>query len=214
MPEIVLATRNKGKIRELKSVLKKVQPDIQILGLEDFPEMGGIPETGSTFAENALQKARAVCAHTKRISLADDSGLVVPALDGEPGIFSARYSGRNASDQENNRKLLKEMEQMDGDMRRAHFACVLAACAPNGETTLAEGKWEGRITTAPAGDNGFGYDPLFWDTELGCTAAEMSTQEKIERSHRSRALHRLLDLWPEFWQRADQGRGYTEPTSP
>jgi len=206
MPEIVLATRNKGKIRELKSVLKKVQPDIQILGLEDFPEMGGIPETGSTFAENALQKARAVCSHTQRISLADDSGLVVPALDGEPGIFSARYSGKEASDQENNSKLLKEMEHLHGDMRKAYFACVLAACAPNGETTLAEGKWEGRITAEPAGENGFGYDPLFKDPEAECTAAQMPSEEKIKRSHRSHALHRLLDLWPKFWQRAGQDR--------
>lgn len=206
MPEIVLATRNKGKINELKSVLKKIHPDIRILGLKDFPGLGAIPETGSTFAENALQKARAVCAHTGKISLADDSGLVVPALDGEPGIFSARYSGKEASDRENNSKLLKEMEHLHGDMRKAYFACVLAACAPNGETTLAEGKWEGRITAEPAGENGFGYDPLFKDPEAECTAAQMPSEEKIKRSHRSHALHRLLDLWPKFWQRAGQDR--------
>src|SRR6056297_41682 len=109
MPPIVLATGNRGKIRELETVLVKMQPDIRILGLKDFPEIGEIPETGETFSENARQKAEAVCRYTDLISLADDSGLVVPALNGEPGIYSARYSGKNASDADNNQKLLQKM---------------------------------------------------------------------------------------------------------
>ncbi|MFP4168194.1 MAG: RdgB/HAM1 family non-canonical purine NTP pyrophosphatase [Desulfonatronovibrionaceae bacterium] len=207
MPEIVLATRNKGKIKELKSALIALHPDISVLGLDSFPELGVIPETGSSFAENALQKARIVCAHTNRVSLADDSGLVVPALNGDPGIFSARYSGKNATDRDNNRKLLKEMQLLEGKKRQASFVCVLAVCAPNGESVLAEGRWEGKIARSPSGENGFGYDPVFEDPEQGCTAAELPAGEKMKKSHRARALNRLLDLWPEFWHRAGQTPG-------
>ncbi len=202
MPEIVLATRNKGKIDELESALKEIQPEVDIVGLKGFEDLGKVPETGDTFAQNALQKAQTVCLHTNLVSLADDSGLVVPALGGEPGIYSARYSGEEASDVENNRKLLRRMGDLEGDKRRAYFCCVLAAYAPNGTYITAEGRWEGRITQEAAGKNGFGYDPLFWDPGLECTAAQLSAAEKNKRSHRSRALHKLLDLWPEFWQRS------------
>ncbi|MGM0609497.1 MAG: XTP/dITP diphosphatase [Thermodesulfobacteriota bacterium] len=203
MPSIVLATGNRGKIRELEATLAKTHPDIRILGLTDFPEIGDIPETGETFSENAQQKAEAVCRHTNLVSLADDSGLVVPALNGEPGIYSARYSGAKASDADNNQKLLQKMAGFKNEQRKAYFHCVLTACAPNGALISAEGQWSGQIASSPRGDNGFGYDPLFVDPEKGCTAAQMTNEEKLKRSHRSKALHRLLDLWPEFWQRAN-----------
>ena len=201
---IVLASANKGKIAEIKDLLADLDPDLHIFSIDDYPWIGPVPEPGKTFEANALYKARFVCQHSGCIALADDSGLEVDGLHGAPGVYSARYSGAEASDQENNAKLLAEMEQLSGNDRRARFRCVLAVCAPNGEQLVVDGSWEGRIADSPRGEKGFGYDPLFIDLSSGRTAAQMTREEKSQLSHRGQALRRLVQLWPDFAARAQE----------
>ncbi len=202
MNTIVLATGNAGKIRELSAMLHEFQPDMKVLGLKDFPEIGEIPETGATFEENARIKALAVARITGLVAVADDSGLAVDALNGAPGVYSARYSGEGATDEKNVAKLLDAMKDVPDPWRGCHFACVMLAATPGGQELVAEGRWTGRVAHAPAGDKGFGYDPVFFDEELGLTAAQMDAQVKNSRSHRGLALRDLLRGWPEFWKRA------------
>lgn len=197
---IVLATRNPGKIRELNDMLAGF--GLRVLGLADFPEIGEIEETGTTFAENAAIKAAAVAKATGLVALADDSGLVVDALDGAPGVYSARYSDPGATTARNNEKLLAELSGVPESGRACRFVCVMAAMTPGGDSIRAEGRWEGRVLEAPRGDDGFGYDPLFFDPELGKSAAELPREVKNGRSHRGRALRELLKAWPDFWARA------------
>ncbi|MGM0425579.1 MAG: XTP/dITP diphosphatase [Thermodesulfobacteriota bacterium] len=199
--QLVLASRNQGKIQEIKAILQGVKPGIQVLGLDSFPALGSIPEPGSTFQENALHKARLVAEKTGLLSLADDSGLEVDALQGAPGVYSARYSGPNAPDQKNNQKLLQELQSVPLQQRSARFVCVLAICAPGGEYSLSQGTWEGRITMQPRGDKGFGYDPLFEDPNLGKTAAELEPEEKNRLSHRAQALEDFAKKLPGFLQK-------------
>ncbi len=201
---IVLASANKGKIAEIKDLLRELDSGLQVSGLGDFPDIGLIPEPGETFEANALYKAQYVCQRTRLVSLADDSGLEVDALNGAPGVYSARYSGEQATDETNNAKLLKALAGVKDEDRRAKFRCVLAAVAPNGEQLILDGTWEGWIATSPRGEQGFGYDPVFIDQESGRTAAEMSRAEKSSRSHRGQALRKLIRLWPEFAARADR----------
>ena len=198
---IVLATRNQGKVRELADLLAPFQ--LAVLGLEAFPDIAEIEETGSTFTENALIKAAAVSADTGLVAVADDSGLAVDVLNGAPGVYSARYSeapGRPATDESNVIKLLQALDGVSLERRNGRFCCCMAACAPDGASISAGGFWEGRIALSPSGDNGFGYDPVFFDPGKGCTAAEMSREEKNSRSHRAKAVAALLRMWPEFWQ--------------
>jgi XTP/dITP diphosphohydrolase len=211
--ELVLATRNKGKIKELQELLAKTVQNLHVLGLDAFPALGEIPEPGSTFAENALHKARTVAEATGLISLADDSGLEVDGLHGAPGIFSARFAGPQASDGDNTSKLLHELGDAGPEARRARFRCVLAAWSPNGQHMQAEGSWEGRIALSPRGEHGFGYDPVFVDLQSGLTAAEMDPKLKNERSHRAMALNNFVHRWPDFI-RSVTGSGYphTEPS--
>ena len=204
--KIALATRNKGKIAELSRLL---QPrGIQVTGLEAYPDSGEIPETGASFAENALIKARAVAALTGLPALADDSGLMVDALAGAPGIFSARYGDDWESlpgetrDQRNIRKLLHNMRKIPKEDRACHFETAIAVATPGGTTEVATGTWAGRLLTAPLGENGFGYDPVFWDPERNKSAAQMSGAEKNRVSHRAAALEALLARWPDFEARA------------
>ncbi len=197
---VVLATRNAGKIAELEALL--AGSGVHVLGLGAFLEIGEIEETGLTFAENAALKARTVALATGLVALADDSGLMVDALDGAPGVYSARYSGENATDATNNAKLLETLAGRPEAGRGCRFVSVVAAHAPNGAEILSEGRWEGRVLTSPRGSGGFGYDPLFLDLELGQTAAELSRADKNARSHRGRALRALLADWPAFWARA------------
>lgn len=199
---LVLATRNAGKIKELESLLSGY--GLHVLGLGDFPEIGEIEETGTTFAENSLLKARTVAKATGLVALADDSGLVVDALGGAPGVYSARYSDPGATDERNNQKLLDVMRDVPEADRGCRFVSVVAAVAPGGVELLAEGRWEGRVLFAPRGSGGFGYDPLFLDLELGRSAAELSHADKNARSHRGRALRALLADWPDFWARASR----------
>ncbi|MGE4299441.1 MAG: XTP/dITP diphosphatase [Desulfovibrionaceae bacterium] len=197
---IVLATRNKGKIAELSAMLSGF--GLTVLGLDAFPQVGEIEETGATFADNALLKARAVCRLTGLTAVADDSGLEVDALDGAPGVYSARYAGPDATDAANNAKLLHALAGTPDPARTARFRCVMAVCAPGGATLTTDGAWEGTIARAPKGQGGFGYDPVFVDAASGSHAAELSREEKNSRSHRGHALRRLLEAWPAFWAQA------------
>lgn len=203
---IVLATRNKGKIAELSAMLSN--SGLTVRGLDDFPQIGEIEETGTTFEANALIKARAVAEATGLVAVADDSGLAVDALDGAPGVYSARYSDDTPDlpgetrDQRNNAKLLRALGDMPHEKRTARFRCVMAAAAPNGEYATADGSWEGHIATCEKGDNGFGYDPLFIDSQSGMHSAQLPPETKNARSHRGKALAALMDIWPEFWKRA------------
>lgn len=204
MNTIVLATGNAGKIRELSAMLAEYVPGIRVLGLADFPEIGDIQETGTTFEENARIKAVAVAAATGMVAVADDSGLSVDALGGAPGVYSARYSGADATDEKNVVKLLDALADVPDAQRGCHFACVMLAVTPGGQELIGRGAWQGRVTHAPAGNGGFGYDPVFFDEELGLTAAEMDAQVKNGRSHRGLAVRDMLHGWPEFWKRAKQ----------
>ncbi len=198
MKAVVLATRNKGKIAEFDALLREY--GLEVLGLSNFPEIGDIPETGDTFRENAMIKARAVAQATGLVAVADDSGLAVDALDGAPGVYSARYSGENADADSNNAKLLKTLEGLPPEKRGARFICVMIAAAPNGEFIESEGRWEGVIADGYEGSSGFGYDPIFFDPGKNMTSAQMTRDEKNARSHRGKALRELMRQWPGFWK--------------
>ncbi|MDD6088997.1 MAG: RdgB/HAM1 family non-canonical purine NTP pyrophosphatase [Desulfovibrionaceae bacterium] len=203
---MVLATRNKGKIRELAEPLKAF--GIRLLGLDDFPEIPEIAETGLTFEENSLIKASFAAKMSGLPAIADDSGLEVDALDGAPGVFSARYGEDEPTDpamsrdDRNIRKLLRNLQNVSASRRSARFRTVMTICLPNGTYLSATGVWEGRILEKARGTNGFGYDPVFLDPELGCSAAELSREEKNARSHRGKALRRLLEELPGFLSRS------------
>ncbi|NDY57052.1 XTP/dITP diphosphatase [Desulfovibrio sulfodismutans] len=193
---IVLGTTNKGKIAELRALLQA--SGITVKGLADFPDLGDIAETGTTFAENARLKAAAVAAATGLPAVADDSGLCVDALGGAPGVFSARYGGENATDAINNAKLLDALRDVPPEKRAARFVCAMAATTPDGRWAETQAAWEGVIALSPQGDGGFGYDPLFFDPALGRAAAQLTPEEKNARSHRGKALARLIPLLDEL----------------
>lgn len=201
---IVLATHNAGKVRELADPLTEF--GVEVLGLSSFPEIGEIEETGTTFEENALIKARAVAALTGLVSVADDSGLEVDALSKAPGVYSARYSDDwqsqpgESRDARNIRKLLHEMANVPADKRGCRFVSCMAAVRPDGKELVVRGTWEGQLLESRRGDNGFGYDPVFFDKLIGKTAAELTRDEKNSRSHRGNALRALLARWTEFMQ--------------
>jgi XTP/dITP diphosphohydrolase len=186
---ILLATRNAGKVREVRGMLSGFP--VEIVSLLDLPEMPDVVEDGTTFQENALKKARELARRFPGMVVADDSGLEVDALQGGPGVRSARYAGEKATDPENNRKLLDELISAPEKRRTARFRCVLALVQPDGREWIAEGSCEGRIASEPRGNRGFGYDPVFLVPELGKTFAELTTEEKNRISHRARALAAL-----------------------
>jgi XTP/dITP diphosphohydrolase len=192
--EVVIATHNEGKLREIKDILAPW--GFKILSLKDFPGIPEIIEDGSTFAENAAKKAREVARQTGRLAIADDSGLVVDALQGKPGVFSSRYGGEKATDEQKFQKLLAEMSEIPEGKRQAAFVCTLAVAAPQGEVELLEGRCRGQIAFAPRGKHGFGYDPIFFLPELGKTMAELDPEVKNRISHRARALEKLKELLP------------------
>lgn len=187
--KIVLATRNKGKAREIKEILGDL--DLEIVTLDDFPEIPMPIEDGKSFKENALKKARLVARHLNMPAIADDSGIEVDALNKRPGIFSARYAGENATDEENNSKLLHELNGIPFDKRRAAYKCVIALALPSGAEETVEGGCQGFIALEPEGNGGFGYDPLFYVPEYGKTMADLSPEIKNRISHRGRALAKL-----------------------
>ncbi len=190
-PTLVMASRNLGKLRELQAILKDT--GIKLLSLADFPELPEIPEEGATFAENAATKALEVARATGCPALADDSGLVVDALQGAPGVYSARYAAdvtapRPPADPDNWHKLLKEMAAVPREARRAHFVCVLALAWPDGRLLQFRGECTGAIALEPRGEQGFGYDPVFWVPEYRATMAELGPEVKNRISHRAQAL--------------------------
>ena len=189
---LVLATRNQGKIREFRRILDAISNGaINLVGLEEFAHTTEVEETGSTFKENALLKARSICAETGLPAIADDSGLCVDALDGAPGIYSARYAGVHGDDLGNNAKLLRELANVPEDKRSAHFTCAAALVLPDGREHVTEEIFEGSILFAPIGDQGFGYDPLFRPDGLAISSAQMSADEKDLISHRGKSLRAI-----------------------
>ena len=188
MKKIILATSNLGKVRELNSMLEGQYNVVSQIDME----VEEVPETGASFIENALIKARNASSQSQLPALADDSGLVVDALNGEPGIYSARYAGENATDEDNIVKLLSRMD--DEDDRRASFWCamVFVRHAGDPEPIIVEKSWEGQILRELKGNNGFGYDPIFYLPELHCTSAQLSAEEKNRKSHRGQALQEIL----------------------
>jgi XTP/dITP diphosphohydrolase len=187
-----MASGNPGKLREMARILAEF--DLQVVPQADF-DISEAEETGDTFVENALIKARHAAMLTGLPAIADDSGLAVDALQGRPGVYSARYAGEAASDDDNIDKLLLELQNVDAAERGATFHCV--ACFVTPESTqplIAKGEWHGHIARQRRGDNGFGYDPVFIDAESGLCAAQLSAEEKNQRSHRGKALAELSKL--------------------
>lgn len=188
---IILATKNKGKIREFREALAEI-------GWEGVPlsEVADVPEpeeTGSTFMENALQKARAYAEAVGMPVLSDDSGIIADVLGDEPGIYSARYAGAHGDDEANNQKLIERLRPYSGYDRRAHYVCAVALVFPDGQSVTAEGTCEGILRDFYAGTGGFGYDPLFYLPPFGKTMAEISLAEKNSISHRGKALRKLIE---------------------
>ena len=190
--ELVLASGNKGKLAEFQRLLDGL--DVQIHSMKDYPEIGEIVEDGSTFAENALIKARAVCKATGKPAMADDSGLAVDALNGAPGIYSARFAGEQRSDADNNAKILRLMETVADADRTARFFCVIAIVLPDGREYTVEGTCEGIILHALRGEGGFGYDPLFYVESMNKTFAELTMEEKNRISHRGHANRKAVEI--------------------
>ncbi len=195
-PVLLIATRNLGKVREFAQLLDGVP--LRVLNLAEFPDTTEVEETGATFAENALLKARLYAAQTGVRTLADDSGLEVDALGGAPGVYSARYAGTNASDAERTARLLVELKRSTDARRRARFVCVIALFNPDGEHAHTfTGTCEGTIATAPRGSHGFGYDPIFVPDGYTQTFGELPREVKQDISHRSRALRAALEFLRE-----------------
>ncbi len=184
--KILIATRNIGKINEIGDLLQNIS--IELLSLNSLSELPDVVEDGETFEENALKKARVVALSTGIAALADDSGLCVDALNGRPGVLSARYAGEGASDGEKCARILEEMKDIPDALRAARFICVLALVTPDGGEQLFKGVCEGKIIREMRGAAGFGYDPIFYHPGSGRTFAEMGSEEKNRVSHRGRAL--------------------------
>lgn len=192
MMELVVATGNAGKLKEIRRLLQSCE--VKVLGLDQFPDAPDVVEDGETFSANAAKKAETIARLTGLPCLADDSGLTVSALGGRPGVHSARFSGENADDQSNNLKLLEEMASIPEGQRQAAFFCVMALSLPDQPTRFFEGRVEGTILHEPQGDGGFGYDPLFWLPDFNCTMAEMPLDEKNRISHRGQALRQVVEF--------------------
>nr|PZN05640.1 MAG: non-canonical purine NTP pyrophosphatase [Bacillota bacterium] len=188
MKSIVVATKNRGKLKEFQEMLRDVP--LKLLSLLDYPAIE-VEENGKTFEENALIKAKKVVELTGRAALSDDSGLEVEALGGRPGVYTARYAGPAASDRENIEKLLKELDGVPQEERKARFVCCLCFALPDGRIFIEHGYLEGYITFEPKGSMGFGYDPVFFVPELKKTLAEAGLEEKNSVSHRARAMEKM-----------------------
>ena len=188
--KLVLATKNTGKVVEFRRILAEFGAEnLEVVGLDVFPDIGDIEETGKTFEENSLLKARTICKLTGLAALADDSGICVDALNGAPGLYSARYSGKG--DQANNEKLLQELKDVPDEKRGAYFICVAAYVRPDGFEKVEEGRFYGKVMHQIKGTGGFGYDPLFQPDGLNCSSAELSPEEKDAISHRGKAMRAI-----------------------
>ena len=195
---LLIATRNEGKTKEFRAIFDKLGYDVE--NLNDYPDLPEVAETGMTFEENARLKAETISKLTGKMVLADDSGLKVDVLGGLPGVWSARFAGVGATDQENNAKLLHELAMVfELKDRSAQFHTTLVVASPGKESLVVEADWPGYINFEPKGENGFGYDPLFLVGETGKSSAELTLEEKNSQSHRALAVKKLLEVFPS-WQ--------------
>jgi len=188
---VLLASRNAKKLAELRRILAPALPQVEVVGLDDVPPYQEVPETGATFADNALLKAREGFAHTGLPTVADDSGLTVDALNGMPGVLSARWSGGHGDDLANLNLVLAQLSDTADDRRGAAFVCAVAFVDAHGEVVV-DGRMDGRLIRTPRGENGFGYDPIFVPAGLELTSAELDSDHKDEISHRGNALRALV----------------------
>lgn len=192
MEKLIFATGNEGKMKEIREILSDLGMEIQ--SLKDAGIHADIVEDGKSFEENAVIKAKAICEITKEVVLADDSGLEIDYLNGEPGIYSARYMGEDTSYRIKNQNLIDRLEGVPDEKRTARFVCVIAAVYPDGTVKTARGTMEGMIGYEERGENGFGYDPIFFLPEYGCSSAELSMEEKNKISHRGKALRAIKEV--------------------
>jgi XTP/dITP diphosphohydrolase len=199
--KIVFASKNEGKVKEIRSMFDKM--NIELVSLNDFEDIPQIVEDGNSFQENALKKARIISEFTGETVLADDSGLEVDVLKGEPGIYSSRYAGEYASDKENNEKLLAKLKNVPIEKRTARFICALVLYKKDGSFKCYEGRWCGQIIDKGRGKNGFGYDPIFWSPEQKMTAAELPAEIKNRVSHRGQAFAQLRINLKEIFGNTD-----------
>lgn len=202
MKRIIIATKNKGKIAEFQQLFAK--KGVEIRSLLDYDDVPDVEETGKTFAENAILKATTIANMFHEPVIADDSGLIVDALNGEPGVYSARYAGEGKNDQANIEKVLKKLQGVPFEQRTARFYCTLAVAKPNGDVITVDGVCEGYITKSPIGENGFGYDPIFFVPEKQRTMAQLTKEEKNEISHRAKALQHLLHIWDKLFEKGNE----------
>jgi XTP/dITP diphosphohydrolase len=194
---LLLATRNAGKLAELQRLLQTAVPGVQVVGLRDVDDYPEAPETGATFEENALLKAREAVRYTGLPAVADDSGITVDALNGMPGILSARWSGRHGDDDANTALLLGQLADVPDERRGAAFVCAAALVTPDGTERVLERQWRGTVIREKRGTNGFGYDPVFVPDGLALTSAELAPEDKDARSHRGQAFAALVPLLDE-----------------
>ena len=195
---VVLATRNQHKVAELRRILESADLDVDLVGTEEFPDLPDVAETGSTFAANALLKANDVAQRTGLIAIADDSGLCVDALNGMPGILSARWAGKHGDDAANLQLVLAQLADVPPNRRGAAFHCAAAIATPEGEERVVEGVLDGSLITEPRGSNGFGYDPIFTPRGYVLTTAELTPAEKDAISHRGQAFRALVPVLREL----------------
>ncbi|WP_096440666.1 XTP/dITP diphosphatase [Alteribacter populi] len=193
MREVIIATKNPGKVKEFQAFFEK--RSIQVTSLLDVEELDDVVEDGETFEDNAIKKAETIGKALGKPVIADDSGLEVDALNGAPGVYSARYAGNMKSDQANNEKLLRELKGVPGEERTARFVCVLAVYLPGTNSSVFRGTCEGKIAEEKKGEHGFGYDPLFYVPSKNKMMAELTREEKNEISHRANALTQLDNQW-------------------
>ena len=190
--QLLLATRNKGKIEEFRRILDAIAPgEIDLVGLDQFPHLHDVVEDGATFQENALKKAREMSIATGIPAIADDSGLCIDALNGDPGIFSARWAGMHGDDAANTAKVLEQLKDVPDQERQAHFTCVAALYLPDGRSHCEEARFDGWILHAPIGEFGFGYDPIFRPDGFELSSAQMSAEAKDAISHRGKSLRAI-----------------------
>jgi XTP/dITP diphosphohydrolase len=199
--QVVLATRNAGKVLELRRILDAAGLEIELIGMDAFPDVPDVVESGATFIDNALLKARAVYEATGLVTVADDSGLVVDALNGMPGVLSARWAGRHGDDRANLDLVLGQLSDVPDERRGAAFICAAAAVGPDGDEAVAEGLMEGTLIREPRGSNGFGYDPIFLPYGYDLTTAQLSDAAKDAISHRGEAFRAMAPLLAELLAR-------------
>ena len=190
--KVIFATSNEGKMKEVRSILEGL--DVEVLSMKEAGIFMDVVEDGTTFEENAAIKATAIQKECGEIVLADDSGLEVDYLNKEPGIYSARYMGEDTSYRIKNKSLIDRLEGVEGEDRSARFVCAIAAAFPDGTVEITRGTIEGQIGYEEKGENGFGYDPIFYVPEYGCTTAELTLEQKNEASHRGKALRKMKEI--------------------